>query len=93
MLAVTWAALGILSAAVFGMFAFMAGFAARVDGRFDSVNARIDGRFDGLNARIDGLARDLGGVARDLGERIDRQSSRIDALAGVMNDHISPHAG
>jgi hypothetical protein len=63
MLAVTWTALGILAAAVFGMFAYTAAGFGRIDarldalaGRMDAQFARVDARFDSMDAKFDRLA-------------------------------------
>jgi L-cystine uptake protein TcyP (sodium:dicarboxylate symporter family) len=46
MLAVAWATLGILAAAVFGLFASVQNLGARMDARFDRLEARLDAHID-----------------------------------------------
>jgi hypothetical protein len=78
MVQVAWAAIGLLAAAVFGMFGAFFYLGTKIDsvnGRVDSLTARVDS----LGARIDAL-----------GERLD---ARIDSLTALLQAHIERHAG
>lgn len=56
MVQVAWAAIGLLSVAVFGMFGMFFYLSAKIDGSTQSTNARIDSLAGRLDARMDALA-------------------------------------
>jgi len=83
MIAVAWATLGVLAAAVFGMFTALLSTNA-------SLNLRIDALGAGLTARIDGLETNLNARLDTLDTRLN---TRIDALTAALEAHIRPSAG
>jgi outer membrane murein-binding lipoprotein Lpp len=83
MVAVAWAAIGILAATLLGSLYYLG---ARIDALGSSLNARIDGLESSLNARIDGLSGRINGLESSL-------NARIDALAARMDAHIERHVG
>jgi len=64
MVAVAWASLGVLAAAVFGMFAALVSMNGSLNGRIDALGATLMARLDALDAR--------------LGARIDAVGARLD---------------
>jgi hypothetical protein len=90
MVAVAWAAIGILAATLLGSLYYLGS-------RIDGLSLRIDGLETGLGTRIDGLDAKLGGridaLASRLDNRIDGLSGRIDALSGRIDAHLERHAG
>jgi len=94
MVAVAWAAIGLLAAALvsslFYLGSRMDALGARIDGQGSSLAARIDSLDARLTARIDSLETSLNG-------RIDTldacPSSRLDALSWRMDAHLEHHAG
>ena len=53
MIAVAWATLGVLAAAVFGMFAALLTTNASLNQRIDALDARFGARIDALGERLD----------------------------------------
>ena len=90
MIAVAWATLGVLAAAVFGMFAALMNVSSSLNHRIDALGttltARIDALETNLNARIDALDSRVSA-------RIDAQTARIDVLSAALDAHLRPSAG
>jgi hypothetical protein len=86
MVAVAWATLGVLSAAVFGMFAALVSMNGSLNGRIDALSAT-------LTARIDALQTSVNGRIDSLSARLDNQTSRIDLLTATLEDHLRRTAG
>jgi hypothetical protein len=86
MVAVAWATLGVLSAAVFGMFAALVSMNGSLNGRIDALGAT-------LTARIDVLQTSVNGRIDSLSARLDNQTSRIDLLTATLEDHLRRTAG
>ena len=97
MQAVAWATLGVLAAAVFGMFAALVSMNGSLSGRIDALGSTLSARIDALetsvNGRIDALDARLGARIDALGARLDNQTGRIDLLTATLEDHLRHTAG
>ncbi|MGH2691487.1 MAG: hypothetical protein ACRDHM_03190 [Actinomycetota bacterium] len=96
-MAVTWAALGILTAFSLGVLGIMVGILGRFDGvyaKFDDVNARFDGvhaKFDDVNARFDVITTRIDRSDEARRSEISDMRSEIRALGDRLERRIDEH--
>lgn len=92
-MAVEWATLGVLAAAVVGMFASFVSMNSGLNSRIDSLDAKMCSRFDAQDAKIDNLGARLDRRIDQQSARIDQQSARIDVLTATFEKHLGRHPG
>jgi hypothetical protein len=56
---VAWAVTGLLAAATFGNFWFLASKIDSINERIDALGARMDARFDAVTGRLDSISNRL----------------------------------
>jgi hypothetical protein len=88
--AVTWTALGILTAFSLGVLALQ----VTQGGRFDSVNARIDGLGDRLDRKAEVLRAEMREQDQQTREEVRREIRALgDRLERRLEEHEARHHG
>lgn len=88
MVEVAWAAIALMGAALFGFFAVILQFGAKMDARFDALTADMSARFNSVDDRFAGMDARFDALIGRMDARFDAVNGRLDALNTRLDAHL-----